>query len=303
MGTTLLLVCSFLSGACGNLFNKWKSNGIKTDTALRYLLYLSLNGLVGAVFFLFSGGFSLVIDGASLLYGAICAAGVAGTVLSNVFLLRLSSVAGVHVLISAGSILGSAVYGTLLFHEVLDPLRLVRIGIMMLAMLLIFLEKRPATKGAAPDAKRKSPRPLLALLLLIHLVSSMAFSVAMRCYLLMAETADSHSLFFLTNLLSLLGALLLFLVMAPRRRHEVRPSLDMLRPRMLGLVAGSTVLSNIGSLISAELTPLLDASILTPITSAISILSAFAVSLLLRERCSRYSIGAMALSLVTVLLP
>lgn len=305
MGTSLLLSFSFLTGAIGNLFGKWKSRLIKTDTALRYLLYLSLNGLIGMIFFLFSSGFSLVIDRFSLLYSVICAAGVAGTLLCNIFLLRLSSVTGVHVLLSAGSIAGSAIYGPLLFHESINGLRILRIGIMMMAMLCIFLDEHKKARNAprADQKKKKSPQLLLALLLMIHLISSMSYSVSLRYYLRTAPTADSHSLFCLTNVLLLLGALLTFFFMALRQRSAVRPSLDMLHPRMIGLVGGSTVLSNIGSLISAELTLVLDASVLSPITSAISILAAFSITLLLKERFGRYTVLAALLALVSVLLP
>ena len=54
MYITLLLSLSLLSGVAGNLFSKWKSNRLKRNTSLRYVLYLFLNGVIGSLFFFLS---------------------------------------------------------------------------------------------------------------------------------------------------------------------------------------------------------------------------------------------------------
>ena len=307
MGVAFLLGLSFVFGVLGNLLSKWKSRLLKTDTLLRYGLYLSLNGLVGTVFFWISGGFSLATDGATLLFGALGALGVAVILVCNILLFRIASVAGLHVLQSAGSLIGAAIYGSLLFDEVIDGWRLLRIGLMLLAAVCIFLDSggrigRKKERGAPADRSRK--RALMVILLTVHTLASVGYSISLRYYMRMTENADSNSLFCFTNVFLMAGAVLVFAVMAGRRPHEVRPSMDTLRPVMLLLIAGATILSNVGSLISAELVLLLDATVLTPVTSAITILAAFATSILvLREPCGRYSILAALLSLATVLLP
>ena len=104
MNIAILLLISFAFGVVGNLFSKWKSNQLKTDTLLRYALYITVNGIIGAVFFWISGGFSLSSDCNTLLFGAICALGVVVMLVCNIHIYRCASVAGVHVLLSAGTL-------------------------------------------------------------------------------------------------------------------------------------------------------------------------------------------------------
>ena len=300
MGSALLLLLLFALGVTGNFFSKWKSNGIKTDTPLRYFLYLTLNGIVGSVFFLISGGFSLTVDASTAFYGALCALCVSGVLVASVLLLRLASVAAVHVLVSGFGMLATSFLGALLFEEMLDGLRILRLSLMLAAIASIFFDRRASGKGR--KAQRGGNWIPLVLLLCVNTASSTGYSLSVRYYMLRGS-ADSHSLFFFTNAFLAAGALLIFLALALRRPATVRPSLDMLRPRMIGLIAGSTVISNIGSLVSAWLVPLMDATVLTPVSSALNVLSAFAVTLLLRERCGRYAILAAVLALATVLIP
>ena len=267
---------------------------------MRYFLYLSLNGLVGALFFLFSGGFSLTLDAPTILYGALCALCVAGVLIASVFLFRLASVAAVHVLVSGFSMLATSLFGALLFDEVVDGLRILRLLLMLLAIVSIFFDRRTPAKETV--TRRGGTWLPLVLLLVVNTAAGSAYSLFVRYYMLKGS-ADSHSLFFFTNAFLAVGAVLVFLALALRKPADVRPSLDMLRPRMIGLVGGSTVLSNISSLISAALVLMMDATVLTPVSSAITVLSAFAVTLLLRERCGRYGILAAVLALATVLIP
>lgn len=300
VSSVLLLLLLFSLGVGGNLFSKWKSNALKTDTPLRYALYLSLNGLVGALFFLFSGGLSLTVDPPTLLFGFLCALCVSGVLLSAVLLFRLASVAAVFVLVSGFEMLTTSLFGALFFREVIDGLRLLRLLLMLAAIVATFFDRR-ASLGKREAGRGRTWLPLF-LLLSVRIASSSAYSLLVRYYMLRGS-ADSHSLFFFTNVALSGGAFLLFLALALRKPASARPSLDILRPRMVGLVAGSTLLSNVSSLIGAALVLLMEASVLTPINSAITVLSAFTVTLLLRERCGRYGLLAALLALLTVLIP
>jgi drug/metabolite transporter (DMT)-like permease len=165
---------------------------------------------------------------------------------------------------------------------------------MLAAIVAIFFDRRaPRADGKARRGGAFLP---LVLLLAVNTAAGSGYSLFVRYYML-EGSADSHSLFFFTNAFLVVGAVLVFLVLALRKPAAVRPSLDMLRPRMIGLIGGSTVLSNFSSLISAALVLMMDATVLTPVSSAITVLSAFAVTLLLRERCGRYGILAAVLAL------
>ena len=308
MNIAILLFISFAFGVVGNLFSKWKSNQLKTDTLLRYALYITVNGIIGAVFFWISGGFSLSSDFNTLLFGAICALGVVVMLVCNIHIYRYASVAGVHVLLSAGTLVGSALYGAFLFDEVIDWRRLLRIALMLVAAYCIFLDQggRVGRRRKTPkdtDPVRRKKTALLTLLLGIEIVASVGYSIAVRYYMLMTENASSHSLFCYTNVFLVVGAIPVFAVVALRHRDEVRPSMDTLRPLMLFLITGATIASNVASLVNAELVLLMDAAVLSPVSSAITTLAAFTTSIaILREPCGRYSVAAAILALITVLL-
>ena len=303
MYTTLLLSLSLLSGVAGNLFSKWKSNRLRSNTPLRYVLYLFLNGVVGALFFFLSGGGAMKTDAMCLLFSALCGFCVAGVLVCGVMLLHLASVVGVHVLQSACSMVASGLLGAMLFHEVVDGWRILRMVLMVLAALLVVLEGGGVSVKRSEKGSRKGGALLLVLLLILSTCSSVGYSLSMQYYLRTVEGADPDSLFCFTNVFLAVGTILLFAVLSPVRRAEARDSMAMFRPRMLFLIAASTLLSNVSSLLQAYLVEVMDAAVLSPVTSAISVLCAFVASLILKERIGKYSYGAALLSLLTVLLP
>lgn len=306
MAAALLLTVSFFVGIIGNLFTKAKSNALKTDTLLRYALYFIVNGVIGALFFWISGGFSLLTDWRTLFFGATCALCVGVMLVCNVHIFRIASVAAVHVLLSAGTLVTGALYGPLLFDEAIDGRRLLRIALMLLAAYFIFLDRG----GRIRFRKRieaSAPRPrntvLLIALLLAEILASVGNSIAVRYYMRMSENPSSHSLYCYTNVFLVILAVPVFAVVALRHREDVRPSMETLRPLMLFLIGGATITSNIGSWIQAELVLQMDATVLTPINAAITNLAAFATSFaVLRERAGKYAFLAAGLALLTVLL-
>ena len=179
---------------------------------------------------------------------------------------------------------------------------------MLIAAYCIFLDqggrigrRRKAPKDSDPVRRKKTA--LLTLLLGIEIVASVGYSIAVRYYMLMTENASSHSLFCYTNVCLVVGAIPVFAVVTLRHKDEVRPSMDTLRPLMLFLITGATIASNVASLVNAELVLLMDAAVLSPVSSAITTLAAFTTSIaILREPCGRYSVAAAILALITVLL-
>ena len=309
MTAALLLSVSFFVGIIGNLFSKAKSNALKTDTLLRYALYFIVNGVIGALFFWISGGFSLLSDWRTLFFAALCALCVGVMLVCGVHVFRLASVAAVHVLLNAGTLVAGAVYGSLLFDEVIDLRRLLRIGLMLLAAYFIFLDRggRIRFRKKAEASEERAPRSrntvLLILILLTEILASVGNSIAVRYYMRMSENPSSHSLYCYTNVFLVILAVPVFITVALRHREDVRPSMETLRPLMLFLIGGATITSNIGSWIQAELVLEMDATVLTPINAAITNLAAFATSfLVLRERAGKYSFLAAGLALLTVLL-
>ena len=306
MTAALLLAVSFFVGIIGNLFTKAKSSVLKTDTLLRYALYFIVNGVIGALFFWISGGFSLLTDWRTLFFGASCALCVGVILVCNVHIFRIASVASVHVLLSAGTLVSSAVYGALLFDEVIDLRRLLRIVLMLLAAYFIFLD-RGGRIGRCKETEDSTPRqkntPLLIALLLAEILASVGNSIAVRYYMRMSENPSSHSLYCYTNVFLVIMAGVVFITVALRHREDVRPSMETLRPLMLFLIGGATITSNIGSWIQAELVLKMDATVLSPINAAITNLAAFATSfLVLRERAGKCAFMAAGLALLTVLL-
>ena len=309
MAAALLLTVSFFVGIIGNLFTKAKSNALKTDTLLRYALYFIVNGVIGALFFWISGGFSLLTDWRTLFFGATCALCVGVMLVCNVHIFRIASVAAVHVLLSAGTLVTSALYGPLLFDEAIDGRRLLRIALMLLAAYFIFLDRggRIRFRKRAEASEESTPRPrntvLLIALLLAEILASVGNSIAVRYYMRMSENPSSHSLYCYTNVFLVILAVPVFVVVALRHREEVRPSMETLRPLMLFLIGGATITSNVSSWIQAELVLQMDATVLTPISAAITNLAAFATSFaVLRERAGKYAFLAAGLALLTVLL-
>lgn len=301
MNATLLVLFLFLSGLGSRLFSKLCSNLIVGSTYASYALFYTLNSLVACGFFWITSGFNLTLNLPTLLYSLLYALVVFAALFFSLLSYRLFAVASVSVLSSALAPVTTSLVGALLFREHPGARTLLRIGMMLIAVFLVFADTarhREKQPGEAPSKKRWG---VLLFVLSGMILSNCASTIVTKYYALSPRVAEETSFFFFTNAILIVAALSLLLIEALRHPSELRAAAGLLKPKSLISLVGNAVCSNVGSLVSIWLLAQMDVSVFTPISSALGILTGVLVSLLLREKPGIFSYLAAAVACLAVI--
>lgn len=303
MNVAILFFFSALAALGGKIFAKLCSNHVVGSSVAKYTLFLSVNGAVACLFFWISGGFRLALNLTTLFYSAVYALIITVILISGLMVYRFATIAGVNILSSAFGLVGSLVMGALLFDESIGARHLIRVGIMLVAVLLVFLDARrhESKEERRPPRARVHTVKKIAVLAAM-LLSGLANTAITKAFAVSKSVTDENSFFFFTNALIVLGAAVIFLIVCGKMPCQFRESVKLLHPKQLVSLAGNTVCSNVGSLIGLRIMVLLPVSVYSPISSAVGIFLSLISSWIFRERLGLYSYLAAAVACVAIIL-
>ena len=299
MSIPFLFLISCLASLGGRAFTKLCSNMV--DTRARYALFFAVNGLVACVFFFISGGFRVGVNLPTVLYAALYALLVIGSLLISLNLLRIASISGVNILSGAFGLIFSSAIGFSFFSEEINAQKLIRIALMSVATVLVFIGENRIHQKEEKACVKKNLIALAVLILLSALISS-GVTVLTKLFAFSTRVTDENSLFFLTNVLLFCGSTFAFALECFRKKGLLADSFALLQPRRLISLAGNTVCSNIGSLVGIRLVAQMDISVYTPISSALGIVIGVVASLIFREKLGVFSYLAAAVACAALII-
>ena len=303
MPVTLLLLYLIASVAT-NSFAKLTSCELRQAPRAKYLLYITVNGIIACLFFCLFGGFSISVNAVTLIYALIYAAIVAGSLIATPLAYNLMSVSGVGIIRSGFGLVCTVTVGALLFSEKITPIVILRIVLTLVSVILVMLESK---RGETPREKRENGKKikargvLLVLVLILNVIVVCTNTLIIKYFTLDTRTTDENSFFFLTNVFLVVGCIILLAAELIRDREGARSALSIFKPRAMIGIVGNTVSANLGTLLSAWIIVGMDISVYTPVMSSIGIIAGFIGSLLFREKlrfCSYIAIVAAILAVI-----
>lgn len=299
----LLLLTYALSNLTNTSCTKINSGMLDGASRAKYSLYLSIVGVIACFFFWISGGFSIGVNLPTLIFAFLYTVIVVSSIILQMTAFRLASVSGVNIIMSGCNLICSLAVGALIFSEEITPLKLIRVALMLASISLTFLEtkRRDASKRDTEGARGRHGIKLFVVLALIILVCC-ADTVILKTFTLDTRVLGDNSFFFWTNLLLVVGCLLIVLFDVVRKKGESREILVLFKPKNLATTAGVTLASNVGSLTSLALIALMDVSVYTPVTAALGVVSGVVASLIFREKLGVLSYISALLALVAVII-
>ena len=300
MDVTLLFLISSLAALSGRVFSKLSSNIVAGTSRAKYALYFTVNGAVACLFFLLSGGFKLSFNLPTLAYSLIYAMIVTVSLVANTVIYKLASISDVNIIVSSSSLIGSALIGVIAFGETVSINTVIKICIMLVTVFLIFLENK---KKSEKNDKKQEGKAFIKIAVFSAVVFvALSNSLIIKSFSVSNKVTDSNSFFFLTNVILIIGAAAVYLFESVKNREGFRDSLTLLAPAKLFSLAGNTVFSNIGTLISVLIMAEIPLSLYSPISSALGVLIAVTASLLFREKLGIFSYLAAALAVLAVII-
>ena len=304
MKIVFLMLLLFLSYVGGRLFGKLCSNFVAGGSAAGYMVYFIFNGVVSCVFFYIISGFHISLNPLTVLYSAIFALIVMLSVV-GLYAYKLTDVATVTILTSTCGLVATSALGIILFQETLTLQTALRVVIILVAVILSFLDKnqkKAKIKSADKTKKTFGTVGLFVVIMALILLSNSATTIITKYYAMDPGVTDENSFFFFTNVLLILFSALILLIAGFLQREQFQKALEILKPKNALFMAGNVICSNVGSLMGILLIALIDVSVYSPVTSALTILAGVAGSLLLRERLGLLSYLAAALACVAMVI-
>lgn len=299
MDIAILFLITAIAGIGSKAFTKLCSHIVAQNSAAKFSLVLAVNGIVACLFFFCSGGFHIAVNGPTLLFSLVFALIVGVAMLSNVIVYRYANISGVNVLSSTLNVFSTAVIGWTLFSEAFGIKGLLRITVVLIAAAIELVNQIKKGGQKNDGQEKKALLPLILSVLMISMAGS-ASTVTVKLFSMSESMSDKNSFFFLTNALLTVGAMLVFLLSVIGKKEKLRGALSLLSLKKLISIAGSTVCSNVSSLISVLLLSKMAVSVYSPINFIIGILGGLVGSLLFKEKLGALSYVAAAVACVAM---
>lgn len=298
MSVTLLLLISVAIGVGSKVFSKLCSNLMLQNSAAKYFAFLIVNSLVACAFFFASSGFAIFVNLDILLFSLVYAAVVALSIISGFLVYRYVNVSNANVISNTCGMVCTFLLGWILFSEDISFQSVVRLGIMLIAMAVVLVDR---TRKSLPNDKKGDLLPLIVVIALMTLCGC-ANTVVLKAFSQSSCGNDENSFFFFTNVVLLSVAIVGFAISCVKNSKELRESLSILRPKKLIAIVGNTVCSNIGSVVGVLLVAQMEVSVYSSVSSGLGIVVGVVGSLILREKLNRLSYIAAAIACIAILI-
>ena len=267
-------------------------------------LYVIETSIFSLLFFWGMNGFKLFVNPTVTLYSAIYGALVVLNLFCTVFVYNYGSVAMVNFITGTVSLIAAMISGMLLFGEQMMPDKLLRIGLMLVCIFIVLMGAKKNAPMTEREAKGHSGiHPLAIILPTVMALISTCVSAIIKYYSADVSATDSNSLFFMTNLFSLIYCIPI--VFATMKRDKISPKdiVVICKDKRSAVVFLNTAIGCVQAGVTALLLATMDVAVYTPLTSALGFIALAAATPMVRERLDRYTVAATAVSILSIALP
>lgn len=303
----LLFAFFFASRVFSDVMRKKNSKVFSTSGLTGSLFYVFETSLFALFYFWVLNGFVLHFNGRVLLYGLLYGLVVLTTLVPSVFLYNYTTFAFASFVSGSFALIMSLLSGWLVFGEAITADKLFRVILMLMATGVIFLGRRGDLCKSAPDekGKRSGARNLIIAVLLIAFtaVIGAAGTAIMKFYSADPAVTDQNSFFFATNVFS---ALLVLPILPFTMRHDgvsMGDLFGMVKSKKTLYSAITTINSNLNSIVQMLLLGMMEVSVFTPLSSAVSFAAVAIATPIIGEKLDKYTVISTAIAIASVVLP
>ena len=291
----LLFACFFLLTAGISLAQRKCSEFVCDNSLVSKAVYLVLNSLVGCAAFFLLAGFRLYVDGKIAFFGFLLSFACVGNVLSGLYALKYCLAASVTSVQNGGSMVILSALGFLLWNEVPTAFRLAAIAVMLIAIYCIFKETKTGNVQEAPLGKRLL---FLGLVLLFWVMTT----VVNKLFVESCGETHKNSYFFMTNVFMVLYGVVFVAIYCIRHPFPKETVGALIQPKRMVWIAGNTVIGNLQTLVGLMLVSMVEVSVYSTVSTSLAILSGVLVSVILRQKMTKFTYISVVLAIIAVIL-
>ena len=295
MTAYLILLQMMALNLLGKITAKLQSRVAEKQDFSATLVVILLTALFSCGYFGLTARFQLATNGITLGFSVVYAVLVALSLICSIKILQYASIAAVNVIGNAGSLITSAIAGFFLFDDKAEGKLFLRVGLMVLAVVLIFLEQRRRT-----NVSMRNSTSGFIFFIALNVLSGFGVTVTCKYYSINPDVSSNEIFFFYTNVFLFVGILIILITRCLKSANAVKATVHTLRPKYVLLVFGNTLISNIHALLAMSLMALSELNWYTAVTSAGMLVLSTVASVIFRERLGVFSYLAAIISVIVI---
>ena len=303
----LLFGGMFLTRVISDIMRKKNSNVFSVNGITGSLFYVFETSLFALFYFWALNGFKLSFNFNVLVYGLLYGLIVITTLVPAIFVYKYATFSFVTFVSGSASLILSLVAGKLLFNEVISSDKLLRVALMLVATVVIFYGNQSKAKAANEEQRNsengKKNLMIACGLILFSALLGVASTVMLKLYANDPNVTDQNSFFFVTNIFSALLVLPALPFTMKRDKVKVSDLVNMVKSKKTVYSAVTTINSNINSIIHIAILGLMDVSVFTPLSSALSFAAVAIATPIIGEKLNRYTVISTVIAILSVILP
>ena len=250
--------------------------GYSIKTVIDICVYAVVTGVIALVVFAVSSGFNLQFNFKTVIYAIFYSLVVIASYSCSLIIFKFISVSESGFYSTGLTLVITAICGYLLFSEPFTLISVIRVVLMLISLLLIYLTERKTNKNDNGDNNALKPKvnKIIGILLcvaagfvgVVELIISKLFAID-------SEVTSSNSLFFLTNVITIIIAIIVFFIVKKGNVKECFYEIKKIKPILYLIIIIATVASNIIALLNVLILKTGSVSLFAPLSNALLLLA------------------------------
>ncbi len=272
---TYCMIIFISAGAtlCNALLKKYQSEVQETFVTL--CLFNLVNAVTASVFFFTVSKCDINTNAPTLLFSLAAALIVALNIVSNVYALSAISLAVSSIITTAGTIVGTSMFGYAFLNEKPGLSLIFSILLLLIAVTLPFVRNEANHKKSAKTKKANCNGILICLLLFI--TSGMSVIIN-KLYAVNPDVGDTNSYFFMLNFVLVVACVFVLLIYKANHKISVRQLLHVFSVRQTMFVVSRTLASNISAVVTMSILANMHVSLYAVLTTSFTLIGSALVS-------------------------
>ena len=252
--------------------------GYSIKTVIDICVYAVVTGVIALMVFAVSSGFNLQFNFKTVIYAIFYSLVVIASYSCSLIIFKFISVSESGFYSTGLTLVITAICGYLLFSEPFTLISVIRVVLMLISLLLIYLTERKTNKNDNGDNNALKPKVNKNKIIGILLCVAAGFVgvgelIISKLFAIDSEVTSSNSLFFLTNVITIIIAIIVFLIVKKGNVKECFYEIKKIKPILYLIIIIATVASNIIALLNVLILKTGSVSLFAPLSNALLLLA------------------------------
>ena len=269
----MMLVISAGTTLCNALLKKYQSE--TKQTFLTICMFNLVNAVTASVFFIIANRFNINVNALTLLFSFAAAIIIALNIIINVYALSVVSLVVVSIITTAGTIVGTAAFGSLFLNEKIEINLIFSIILLIVAVSLPFIKNKINREN---QTQTKSITKAGFFICLSLFITSGLNVILNKLYVNNPNVCDSNSYFFMSNFILIIVCTCILSVYKIKSKTSIKDILHIFSTRQTLYVSSRTLSSNISAIITMIVLANMNVSLYAVLTTSFTLIGNALVS-------------------------